>query len=148
MTVLSNSDQDLWRSFRRSYEQISLAIERELMAQTQLSGTDHGILSRLTDAGTKGMRQQQLADAMRWDRTRLSHHLTRMEERGLVTRSKLLRAGTLVAITAQGEHARKAADPVHGEAVMKYFISVLSAEQREALTKLTASASGTREKDV
>ncbi len=141
MTVLSNLDRDLWRSFRRSYEQVSLAIERELMARTPLSGADHGVLSRLAEAGTGGMRQQQLADAMRWDRTRLSHHLTRMEERGLVTRSKLQKAGTLVAITAGGEHARKAADPVHAEAVMRHFISGLEAQQREALAALAASLS-------
>lgn len=136
MTVLSNSDRDLWRGFRRSYEKVSLAIERELLARTQLSGADHGILSRLAEAGAEGMRQQQLADAMRWDRTRLSHHLTRMEERGLVTRSKLQKAGTLVAVTPRGEHAREAADPVHAEAVMKHFISGLSAAQREALASL------------
>ena len=139
MTVLSDADRDLWRGFRRSYEQVSLAIERELVARTRLSGADHGILSRLAGAGPNGLRQQQLADLMRWDRTRLSHHLTRMEERGLVTRSKLQEAGTFVAVTAQGEQAREAADPVHAEAVMRHFISGLTAQQREALTSLAAS---------
>jgi hypothetical protein len=55
-------------------EQINLVMERDLMAATQLSGADHGILSRLAETETKSMRQQQLCDLMQWDRTRLSHH--------------------------------------------------------------------------
>ena len=61
MDDLSLRDRDLWRSFRRA---------------------DHGILSRLAETEAKGLRQQELCDSMQWDRTRLSHHLTRMEGRG------------------------------------------------------------------
>lgn len=141
MAVLSKPDRDLWRSFRRSYERVSLAVERDLAAALRLSGADHGILSRLAEAGPEGVRQGELAHAMRWDRTRLSHHLTRMEQRRLVTRLKRGSGGTYVATTPQGDAARKAADPIHDEAVMKHFISNLSAEQREALTSLAARLS-------
>lgn len=138
MAILSKSDRDLWRSFRRSYEQVSLAVERDLAAVLQISGADHGILSRLAEAGPDGVRQQELAHTMRWDRTRLSHHLTRMEQRRLLSRSRSKKGGTYVAITAQGDAARRAADPIHDEAVMKHFISGLSTEHREALTSLAA----------
>ena len=148
MTTLSNSDRTLWRDFRRSYEQVSLAIERELAARTRLSGVEHGILSRVAEAGPGGMRQQQLADALRWDRTRLSHQLRRMEERGLVERSKLPNAGTLVTPTKSGEAARRAADPVHAEAVMKYFTAGLSARQRDVLASVAARLSSTLERGV
>lgn len=141
MAVLSKADRDLWRSFRRGYEQVSLAVERDLAAALQMSGADHGILSRLAQAGPDGMRQQELAQAMRWDRTRLSHHLTRMEQRRLLARAKGGTGGTYVAITPQGDAARKAADPIHDEAVLRHFISNLSAEQREALTSLAARLS-------
>lgn len=125
--------------FRRIAEQVNVAIERDLMAATRLSGGDHGVLSRLAETETRSMRQQQLCDLMRWDRTRLSHHLTRMETRGLLKRSKLENGGRLVTITAQGGRARKAADPVHADAVMRHFISKLAAEQREVIIALAAS---------
>ena len=141
MLGLSSSDRDLWRSFRRMAEQINIAIERDLMAATQLSGADHGILSRLQETERKSMRQQQLCDLMRWDRTRLSHHLTRMEARGLVKRSKLESGGRLVTITAQGDRARRAADPVHADAVMRHFVSKLTVSQRAAIAALAASVS-------
>ena len=136
MTALSAPDRDLWRKFRRISEQINVSIERDLLASTQLSGADHGILSRLAETESKSMRQQQLCNLMRWDRTRLSHHLTRMERRNLVKRLKREAGGTLVSITAQGDLARKAADPVHGDAVMRHFISKLSAPQRKLILKL------------
>lgn len=85
------------------------------------------------------MRQQQLCDLMRWDRTRLSHHLTRMEGRGLVKRSKLESGGRFVMITTQGDRARKAADPIHADAVTRHFISKLTAVQQEAIASLAAS---------
>lgn len=141
MADLSIADRDLWRLFRRSAEQINAAIERELIAATGLSGADHGILSRLAEAGTKLVRQQELCDAMRWDRTRLSHHLTRMEGRGLVKRSKLDSGGTSVRLTAHGDRARRSADPVHADAVMRYFIAKLTPAQRQAIGSLGASFS-------
>lgn len=137
MPTLSASDRDLWRGFRRGYEQVGLAIDRELVARAGLSGSDHGILSRLGEAGADGLRQQELADAMRWDRTRLSHHLSRMEQRGLVARTRR-DGGTFVAPTAKGEEARRAADPIHDAAVLTHFIGGLSAAQREALRTVAA----------
>ncbi len=139
METLSTSDRDLWRMFRRTAEQVSAAIERDLMAASQLSGADHGILSRLAEAETGSMRQQQLCELMRWDRTRLSHHLTRMETRGLLKRSKLKSGGRLVTLTPHGDQARKAAEPVHADAVMRRFISKLTAGQRKMIVSFAGS---------
>lgn len=141
MDVLSRRDLDLWRGFRRAYEQANAAIERDLASATQLSGADHGILSRLAEAEEGTLRQQELAGLMRWDRTRLSHHLTRMEGRGLVDRVRLGGGGTCVRLTACGDRSRKAADPVHADAVMRRFVSRLTTAQRDAIASLAASLS-------
>ena len=141
MGDLSSSDRDLWRNFRHAAHEVNAAIDSDLMAATRLSGADHGILSRLAETEAKGMRQQELCDSMQWDRTRLSHHLTRMERRGLIQRSKLKGEGTWVNITAAGDHARAAADPIHAEAVMRCFVSKLTEAQREAMATVLASLS-------
>ncbi len=145
MAVLSAPDRQLWRNFRRSAETIHAAIERDLMAAAGLSGADHGILSRLAEAEGKALRQQELCDAMRWDRTRLSHHLTRMERRGLVKRSELGGGAIVVRITAGGERARKVADPVHADAVTRYFLSKMTATERRAIASFCASIATTCE---
>ena len=56
-----------------------------LLAQaTGLSGPEFGVLSRLAALGKGEMRQQALASVMAWDKSRLSHQLTRMQERALI----------------------------------------------------------------
>ena len=139
VSALSAADLELWRSFRRAYEQANAAIERDLASATQLSGADHGILSRLAESEEGTLRQQELAGLMRWDRTRLSHYLTRMERRGLVERVKLEGRGICVRVIAAGDRSRKAADPVHADAVMRRFVLKLTAAQREAIASLAAS---------
>jgi DNA-binding MarR family transcriptional regulator len=139
MVDLSVADRDLWRAFRRSAERINAAIERDLILATKLSGSDHGILSRLAETKNKALRQQELCDSMRWDRTRLSHHLTRMQRRGLVKRTKLGEGATIVSITSEGNRAREAADPVHADAVMRYFISKLTVAERQAIASVAAT---------
>ncbi|WKL04994.1 MarR family transcriptional regulator [Paenibacillus amylolyticus] len=54
-----------------------------------LSEGDFGVLDRLVLFGDGSLRQQELADSMAWDKSRLSHHLKRMEKRGLVMRKPL-----------------------------------------------------------
>lgn len=138
MKALSASDRDLWRGFRRVYEQINTAIERDLMSETRLSGADHGILSRLALAEKRTLRQQELAELMRWDRTRLSHHLTRMGERGLVERVRTEGGKTFVRMTVLGDRSRKSADHVHADAVRRHFVSKLTPTQRDAIASLAA----------
>ena len=141
MSDLSFGDRDLWRSFRHAAHEVNAAIESDLIAATKLSGADHGILSRLAEAEARSIRQQELCELMQWDRTRLSHHLTRMEGRGLVKRSKQNGGGTWVSLTAAGDQARAAADPIHAEAVKRCFVSKLTQAQREALALALASLS-------
>ncbi len=141
MKDLSFQDRDLWRRFRHAAHEVNAAIESDLMAAAKLSGADHGILSRLAETDAKGVRQQELCDLMQWDRTRLSHHLTRMEGRGLVQRSKHGGGGTWVSITAAGDQAREAADPIHAAAVQRCFVSKLTKAQREVMTSVLAALS-------
>ena len=138
---LSSSDRDLWRSFRHVAHRLNAAIESDLLSATKISAADHGILTRLAEKEAQGARQQELCDSMRWDRTRLSHHLTRMEGRGLVQRSKLEGGGIWVSITDEGERMRQSAAPIHDETVLKCFTSKLTKTQREQLTSILASLS-------
>lgn len=139
--LLSSSDLALWRSLRHLTHGINAAIESDLLRATRISAADHGILSRLAAAESKGARQQELCDSMGWDRTRLSHHLTRMEGRRLVKRSKMESGGMWVSLTEEGDRAREDADPIHAEAVSRCFTSKLTGAQREALAAILASLS-------
>jgi DNA-binding MarR family transcriptional regulator len=76
---------------------------------------------------------------MAWSRSRLSHHITRMERRGLVTREDCTSdgRGAFVALTDAGWRAIRAAAPGHVASVRRHFIDLLSREQLDALAEIS-----------
>ncbi|GAE81704.1 MarR-family transcriptional regulator [Cutibacterium acnes JCM 18920] len=61
-------------------------LNRQLSRDSQLSVQDFEVLVRLSETDGGDMRVVALAEHMGWERSRLSHHLTRMEKRGLIER--------------------------------------------------------------
>ena len=120
-------------------EEASLGVSRELFASTGMSGGQFGILTVLVETPLEVMRQQELADAMRWDRTRLSHQLTRMETRGWINREKGDKGATLVSLSEAGRQQQHRAAPVLSQIVRKRFFSRLTREQLTALEQIRAA---------
>ncbi len=85
----SEEEMQLWYTWKYSYKTIFDNVIREVSEQTGLSEGDFGILDRLDLHGDGQLRQQDLAKSMNWDKSRLSHHLTRMEKRNLLIRDPL-----------------------------------------------------------
>ena len=59
-------------------------LERHLQREFGLSESDFEILVNLSESETGRMRAFELAEATQWEKSRMSHHLTRMEKRGLI----------------------------------------------------------------
>jgi DNA-binding MarR family transcriptional regulator len=122
-------------------EETSLAVSRALSAATGMTGGQFGILSILTNNPFHLMRQQDLADAMRWDRTRLSHVLTRMEARGWITRRKGDRGATLVSLAEEGQEMQASVAPVLGQIVRENFFNRLTGAQLASLQDIYSTLS-------
>jgi DNA-binding MarR family transcriptional regulator len=80
-----------------------------------------------------------LADAMRWDRTRLSHQLTRMETRGWINREKGDKGATLVWLAEAGRQEQHRAAPVLSQIVKERFFSRLTQAQLTTLEEIRAA---------
>lgn len=135
-SLLSSEELAAWLDFRRMVEHTSLDVSRALASTTALSGSEFGILSILCEALPQPLRQQELADAMSWDRTRLSHQLSRMEQRGWIKRRKGEGGFTYVSPTALARREHCQAGPVLAEIVRQRFFSRLSAKQLAALHEI------------
>lgn len=87
------------------------------------------------------MRVVALADSIKWERSRLSHHLTRMEKRDLVTREECAqdRRGAFVALTPSGLTALEGAAPGHVREVRAAMFDVLSPQEIAQLDHITAT---------
>jgi DNA-binding MarR family transcriptional regulator len=119
----------LWHAWERFSEAILSQIGHDVTEATGLSAADYAVLSRLVDLGSGQLRQRELALAMGWDKSRISHQLTRMQSRNLLTRSKTVESGSQVVITAAGRKALDRARPVHALAVRRHLIERLTPEQ-------------------
>ena len=134
--TLTSRELDSWRGFRFMVEETSLSVSRALSSATGMSGGQFGILSILATSPLHSLRQQELADAMRWDRTRLSHVLTRMEGRGWIERKKAQRGVTLVVLSEAGGKEQQFAAPVLGRIVKERFFNRLSRAQLTSLQEI------------
>jgi DNA-binding MarR family transcriptional regulator len=134
-TCLTEAELSAWLNFRFIGEETSLRVSRELAQLTGITGGQFGILNNLSRQGGE-LRQQRLADLMRWDRTRLSHQVTRMVQRNLVERIKRSSEGTIVQITRLGERELERIRPVLSDAVRKHYFARLTREQLRCVDEL------------
>jgi DNA-binding MarR family transcriptional regulator len=136
-------ESSLWFAWKRAHELVRTAVIEEVTAATGLSDPDVGILLRLDVAGGS-LRQSEIAAALGWDRTRLSHQLTRMEDRGLVARRRTP-SGVRVDISDAGKEAAAAARPVHAAAVRRHLADPLTPGQSAMLREILELLSGAAE---
>jgi DNA-binding MarR family transcriptional regulator len=107
--------------------------------ESGLSIQDYAVLVALSEAEGGRMRAFELGRELAWEKSRLSHHITRMISRDLVRRDKCPtdQRGAFVAITAQGRKAIAAAAPGHVSAVRRYFIDQLTDKELQTLTGIS-----------
>jgi DNA-binding MarR family transcriptional regulator len=135
---LDDREQRAWRSLMTMQADLSLYIERQLRRRNGLSSADYEVLAHLSEAPDGRLRAFALGEALRWEKSRLSQHLTRMEKRGLVARERCVsdQRGAVAVITPQGRELIEAAAPPHVEDVRRILIDDLTPEQLDLLCEI------------
>ncbi|HEY8471073.1 MAG TPA: MarR family transcriptional regulator [Natronosporangium sp.] len=135
---LTDDEQRAWRAYLRMAARLAAAVNRQLQTDSGLSDADYAVLVQLTDAPDGRRRPYEIQHTLDWEQSRLSHHLSRMQRRGLVTREECTEdgRGAYVVITEAGRRAITAAAPGHVETVRRLFFDQLTPEQVAALTEI------------
>jgi DNA-binding MarR family transcriptional regulator len=136
---LDEAETEAWRGYLEMHARLFAHLDRQLQRQSDLSSADFQVLVQLSEAPEGRMRVFELAERLQWERSRLSHQLTRMEGRGLVCRQGCPsdRRGSFVELTPDGRRAIEAAAPGHVEAVRRHFVDVLDPEQLRTLADIS-----------
>ena len=136
---LDKTEEHAWRSLLQMHTQLMARLGRQLQTDSELSMADFDVLVQLTDIADGRLRVLELAKALRWEKSRLSHHLGRMVGRGLILREDCPndRRGSFVAITPLGREAIEAAAPRHVETVRRLVFDGLTPEQVATLAALS-----------
>jgi DNA-binding MarR family transcriptional regulator len=100
-----------------------------------MSGADYAVMVPLSEAPNGQLRTKDLGMALGWDRSRTSHHVTRMVKRGLVVRGFCEddARGSVVGLTPAGRAAIEKAAPNHVALVRQLFFDPLSDADLDAL---------------
>ena len=132
---LDERQQRVWQGYLHLNQDLIAVLEQQLARESGLSGADYRVLHPLSEAPGGLQRARDLGSEIGWDRSRLSHHLSRMEKRGLVTREECVEdaRGLMVRLTKAGRKAIEEAAPGHVEAVRRYFFDQLSNEEIETM---------------
>ena len=132
---LNEREARAWRALQFMQMRLEGELARQLAAESGLSYSDYVVLVALTDHPHGRMRAFELARVLGWEKSRLSHHLDRMEARGLVRKERCGsdRRGAYIVVTKQGRKAIAAAAPGHVETVRRLFIDRLTPSQLDAV---------------
>ena len=131
--VLNEDEQEAWRSFVTMRHMLERHLALHVLDEFGLSDSDFEILVNLSESPTGRMRAYELGQETQWEKSRLSHHLGRMERRGLICRAESGARYPDIVLTEAGRDAIKACAPANAARVRKLFIDALGPDRLEAL---------------
>jgi DNA-binding MarR family transcriptional regulator len=131
----------VWRDFIETSEALRAELASRLQGESSLSPGDYAVLLALSEARGHQLRSSELAAAVGWQRSRLSHHLGRMERRGLIRREDCPtdNRGAEVILAAEGATAFRRASIPHLRAVRDLFVDALNPKQLAAASDVAAA---------
>src|SRR5690348_7845587 len=132
---LNGREERAWRALQFMQMRLESELARQLAAETGLSYPDYLVLVALTDHPEGRLRLFELGRTLGWEKSRLSHHIARMADRGLVMKEKCAadRRGAFVSVTKKGRTEIESAAPGHVRTVRRLFVDQLTAEQLDAI---------------
>jgi DNA-binding MarR family transcriptional regulator len=132
---LDADEQKAWRAWLYSTQLLTERLNAELQHDTGIPHAYYEILVQLSETPGRMMRMSELADRCLSSRSRLSHAVSRLEERGWIRRQVCEEdgRGQLAVLTDEGFAALEAAAPVHVESVRRHLFDQLSKDQIAAM---------------
>src|SRR3954454_4971290 len=128
---LDAEEQKGWRAWLYSTLLLQELLDRELTRETGISHAYYEILVQLSEAPGRMLRMSQLAERSLSSRSRLSHAVSRLEERGWVRRQVCPDdgRGQLAVLTDEVRPALGGAAPIHVSSGRSHLCAQLPPEQ-------------------
>lgn len=135
MRWLSDHEQCAWRAFLEATQRLFEQLDRELQHDVDMPLAYYQILAMLSEAPDRTLRMSDLALQTWSSRSRLSHAVDRLEEKGWVERLSCPsdKRGAFAVLTDAGQQVLEAAAPSHVTSVRRLVFDQLSADEVEAL---------------
>jgi DNA-binding MarR family transcriptional regulator len=144
--ALTESEYEVWRAFYHMRRHLDRALDLQLQRDSSISAPEYEILLALSRAPERQLRVKDIGIVIGWEKSRVSHQVTRMEKRGLLSRSDCSTdaRGSWIGLTADGRRSVLGAMRGHTAAIRRYFFDVLGGdgEDLKALSERVVQAIG------
>jgi DNA-binding MarR family transcriptional regulator len=137
--ALSGEEEVAWRRYYRMQSHLLGVLNRELTQASGLSEAEYEVSAALLQQPGHKLRARELRRELLWEKSRLSHQLRRMEQRGLIRRTDCAEdsRGAIVELTAAGRRIVVQAECARVSAIRTHLIGVLSENQLAALSGIS-----------
>ncbi|HWD04451.1 MAG TPA: MarR family transcriptional regulator [Amycolatopsis sp.] len=128
---LKPEEWEFWDTWMRAQRLLMRELDRGLQDDCGISKAEFSVLVSLWQAPGREMRVGELADSLNWEKSRVSHLLTRMENRGFVARTQFGASGrrTGIGLTEEGRRVAKTSIDAHGGNIRRHVLDSLTPEQ-------------------
>ncbi|MGO2519156.1 MAG: MarR family winged helix-turn-helix transcriptional regulator [Microbacterium sp.] len=138
-TMPTREQLRIWRDYIETANTLRARLDSRMQSESSLSAGDYQVLLALTEAPQHTLRSSELATLIGWERSRLSHHLGRMEKRRLIGRVPCAGDvhGVDVTATEYGRAAFRTGSVPHLRAVRELFVEALTPKQLAHLDEIS-----------
>lgn len=140
-----DADEDrAWRDLLAMTQLLQVSLDRQMRAEAGMPQTYYTVLAMLSEAPGRRLRMSELAAITTSSPSRMSHAVTRLEEKGWVQRSRAAEdgRGAVATLTDEGWEVLHRTAPGHVEQVRRVLFDPLSQEQRAQLGEICHAVLG------
>lgn len=136
-------DSKAWRAFHKIGTSLLPHLGRQVSNHSGISGAEYVVLVALSELSVPSVNLNRLATGLGWEISRMSHQVSRMDEAGLVRKTKNLEDSRCfdVSITAKGRKIAEAAIPLQSKEINHCFSEVLTQAQMKSLIEISEAIS-------
>ena len=140
---MKDLDSKAWRAFHKIGTSLLPHLGRQITNHSGISGTEYVVLVALSELTVPSVNLNRLATGLGWEISRMSHQVSRMDEAGLVKKTKNLEDSRCfdVSITAKGRKIAEAAIPLQSKEINHCFSQVLTQVQMKSLIEISEAIS-------
>ena len=132
-------DSRAWRAFHKIGTSLLPHLSRQITQHSGITAAEYVVLVSLSELPVSEISLNRLATNLGWEISRMSHQISRMEESGLVkkTRNSEDSRSFNVSITPQGRKVAESAIPLQSKEINHCFSEVLTKQQMETLIEIS-----------
>lgn len=132
---LTDDELELFRAFHLMRRGFDRTLDAQLQHDDGISISELEVLMALVRSPGRRLRVRDLVDITGWEKSRVSHQVTRMASRGLVERQECAedRRATWIHLTGDGRRVVVRALPKHSATIRRILFDALTPDQQDAL---------------